>query len=113
MSRAFKCGINVRANIFTTDAVEKTGFVHHEKWLSVRAAENEMFAALAKFVMKIFEGVETGGIHGEHFSHSKNEDLRFLARALEGGLEFVDSAEEESAEDAEDENAIRNFFADE
>jgi hypothetical protein len=100
------------ANIFAANPVEEAGVVHDEKGLSMRSAEDEVFAALAKFVMEIFQGVEAGGVHGEHFSHAENQHLRILAGALERGFEFVDSAEKERAKDAEDEDAIGNFFAD-
>ncbi len=79
----------------------------------MRAAEDEMLAALAKFVVQIFKSVETGGIHRENFSHAKNKDLRVLAGTLERGFEFVGGAEEKCAKDAEDKNAVGNLLADE
>jgi len=112
LSGALKRGIDMSANIFATHTIEETGLVHDEEGLSVRTAENEMFAPLAEFVVKIFKGIEASGIDSQHFSHAQNEDLRLLAGTLEGGFKFVDSAKEESAENAKDEDAVRNFFAD-
>src|SRR5215475_3486060 len=75
-------------------------------------AQNQMLAAFFQFVMQVFKGVETSGIHCENFAHAKNENLRFLTCPLEGGLELVGCSEEERAEDTEYEDPIRNLLAD-
>ena len=84
------------ADILAANPVKKTGFVHDQKGLRVRAAENEMFAAFAKFFVQVFERVQAGCVHGEHFSHAENKDLRLLPRALERSFEFVSGTEEKS-----------------
>ena len=56
-----------------------------------------MFTFGVKFLVKVFQRIETGGVHCQHLAHAEDENVRFLAGALEGGLEFVGRPEEEDA----------------
>src|ERR1051325_5639461 len=92
--------IDVRADVFFAEPVEEPSLAHHEKRLCVRSAQNEMFAAPRETVVQILQSVQTGGVHGQYFPHSQNQNVRFTLEPRQRAFEFVSGAEEKCAENA-------------
>src|SRR5262245_10432177 len=111
LASARERGVNIRANVFLPESIQKAGFVHHKKRLSMRAAQKEMLATTDQALVEIFQRVETGRVHSEDFAHAQDQDLGFAFQPRECALELICGAEEECAEDAIDHHARRNLFA--
>ena len=77
----------------------------------MRRAQDQVFAFAMEFVVEVFEGVEAGGVHGDHFAHAQDEHLGFLLLAFEHAFQLVHRAEKESAHHAIDHDALGDFLA--
>src|SRR5437762_13434704 len=95
LARAFKCGIDVRANVVETDPVNKAGMKQHFHWLWLHAAEEKLGAFAMKFFKRNLERVQAGGINCWYRTHSKNHDARHTQGTRQGGLQLLRHAEEE------------------
>lgn len=106
-------GVDMRTDIFVADALEESGFFHDEQRLRVRRAEDQMFSFSPQPFVKIFERIQSGSVHRQNLSHSKDENVRFLFESCERTFQFVGCAEEKGSENAIDHDAFGDLFSDE
>src|ERR1017187_7166371 len=104
--------LDVGADVFPTEPVEKPRLVHHEQRLRVRPAQNEVLAAGMQLAVKILEGVKSRGVNRQNFSHAQNEHVRLLPGPLQGRFQLVGRAKEKRAEDAINHHTLGNLLAD-
>lgn len=103
--------VEVGAEVVTSKRVEESGLVHHEEGLGVGCDEEEVAVVAAEFGVEVLEGVEAGGVHGEHGAHAQEQDVGDVANLVQGGFEPVGDAEGERAEDFKEGDALGEFAA--